>query len=166
LYNVDINKNAEVIQYSRGSDGELIGINKSKSGSINIKLVNSDIEVITLINRPDGEITPESQFPKNANKLRGFDWRESEKPNSVEDLFSAEDDLDLPIIKGKAIPNTEEDFFDEDLIERVESAQDPNDEQKENKSARNIPVEYLKSKDSIKLKKPKRLPTNKPKENN
>ena len=50
LYNVDIIKNAEVIYYSRNGLGELIGINKSKSGSINIKIAYNDIEEIRLIN--------------------------------------------------------------------------------------------------------------------
>ncbi|MEM1003292.1 MAG: hypothetical protein AAGH46_11655, partial [Bacteroidota bacterium] len=139
---------------------ELIGINKSKSGSINIQLVNNDIEVITLINRPDGEITPESQFPKNANKLRGFDWREAEKPNSIEDLFSDEDNLELPEIEGKALPEIEEDFFDEALLKRIESAGETKIEEKENKAARNIPKEYLKSQDSLKLNSPKLIKEN------
>jgi hypothetical protein len=155
LYNVDINKNAEVIQYSRDSDGQLIGINKSKSGSINIKLADKAIEVITLINRPDGDITPESQFPKNANKLRGFDWRQDEKPESVADLFSEEDQLDLIDIQGKPEADPRDTFFDEQLLQRVESAADSNDKDKENKAARNIPKAYLQEQDSVKQKRPK-----------
>jgi len=155
LYNVDINKNAEVIQYSRDSDGALIGINKSKSGSINIKLADKAIEVITLLNRPDGDITPESQFPKNANKLRGFDWRQDEQPQSVNDLFSDEDQLDLPPIRGKLEADPEEAFFDTQLLERIESAADPDDAQKENKAARKIPKAYLKKQDSVNKVNPK-----------
>jgi lipopolysaccharide export system protein LptA len=162
LYNVDINKNAEVIQYSRDSDGELIGINKSKSGSINIQLVNNGIEVITLLNRPDGNISPESQFPKNANKLRGFDWREEERPLSVEDLFSDDEKITLPDIQGLERPEPLEDFFDESLLKRVESSA-PADGEKENKAARNIPEAYLQKNDSTKTASPQKLPSKKSK---
>ncbi|WP_299112735.1 OstA-like protein [uncultured Winogradskyella sp.] len=149
LYNVDIIKNAEVIYYSRNGLGELIGINKSKSGSINIKISDNDIEEINLINKVDGDLSPESLFPKNANRLRGFDWRGDERPNSVEDLFKDDPPLNLPIIKGLDDYVPPEDFFDEDVRQRVEAAK-PKDPKKENKAARNIP-----KKKGEKLKKEK-----------
>ena len=138
LYNVDIIKNAEVIYYSRNSLGELIGINKSKSGSINIKLSENDIEVLTLINKVDGDLSPESLFPNNANRLRGFDWRGEERPNSVEDLFKDDLPFILPKIKGLEDYIPQEDFFDEEVLERVEGAK-PKDPKVENKAARNLP---------------------------
>ena len=138
LYNVDIIKNAEVIYYSRNSLGELIGINKSKSGSINIKLSENDIEVLTLINKVDGDLSPESLFPNNANRLRGFDWRGEERPNSVEDLFKDDLPFILPKIKGLEDYIPQEDFFDEEVLERVDGAK-PKDPKVENKAARNLP---------------------------
>ena len=138
LYNVDIIKNAEVIYYSRNSLGELIGINKSKSGSINIKLSENDIEVLTLINKVDGDLSPESLFPNNANRLRGFDWRGEERPNSVEDLFKDDLPFVLPKIKGLEDYIPQEDFFDEEVLERVDGAK-PKDPKVENKAARNLP---------------------------
>ncbi|WP_073084990.1 OstA-like protein [Winogradskyella jejuensis] len=138
LYNVDIIKNAEVIYYSRNGIGELIGINKSKSGSINISIDNNEIQEIRLINKVDGDLSPESLFPKNANRLRGFDWRGEERPNSVEDLFKDDPPLKLPVIKGLDDYVPPEDFFDKDVRARVKAAE-PNDKTKENKAARNIP---------------------------
>ena len=111
LYNVDIIKNAEVIYYSRNGLGELIGINKSKSGSINIKISDNDIEEIRLINKVDGDLSPESLFPNNANKLRGFDWRGKERPTSVEDLFKDDPSLNLPVIKKENLRESTYDFF-------------------------------------------------------
>ena len=138
LYNVDIIKNAEVIYYSRNDDGELIGINKSKSGSINIKISDNEVEEIRLINQVDGDLSPESLFPKNANRLRGFDWRGEERPKSIEDLFSDDPPLSLPVIKGLDDYVPPEDFFDEDVQKRVELAKPKNPKLK-NKAARNIP---------------------------
>ncbi|WP_296322946.1 OstA-like protein [Winogradskyella sp.] len=138
LYNVDIIKNAEVIYYSRNDGGELFGINKSKSGSINIKISDNEVEEIRLINKVDGDLSPESLFPKNANRLRGFDWRGDERPTSVEDLFKDDPPLNLPIIKGLDDYVPPEDFFDDDVRERVEAAK-PDDPAIKNKAARNIP---------------------------
>jgi len=138
LYNVDIIKNAEVIYYSRNDSGELIGINKSKSGSINIKIANNDIEEIRLINKIDGDLSPESMFPNNANRLRGFDWRGDERPKSVEDLFKDDPPKKRPVIKGLDDYVPPEDFFDEEVLERVEAAK-PQNSKSENRAARNLP---------------------------
>ena len=116
----------------------MIGINKSKSGSINIKLSENDIEVLTLINKVDGDLSPESLFPNNANRLRGFDWRGEERPNSVEDLFKDDLPFILPKIKGLEDYIPQEDFFDEEVLERVDGAK-PKDPKVENKAARNLP---------------------------
>jgi len=159
LYNVDIIKNAEVINYSRDDKQELIGINKSKSGKINLK-IEEGYKIITLIDQVDGDLFPESQFPENARKLRGFDWREEERPKSVDDLFSDDPPLELPIIKGLDEYVPQEDFFDDALLQRVEDAK-PKDakEDEEQKASRTIPKEVLQKADSTKtntLQKPKK----------
>ncbi|MDT0559495.1 OstA-like protein [Ichthyenterobacterium sp. W332] len=120
LYNVDIIKNAEKIYYSRNDDNELVGINKSKSGSINIQIEDNTITIISLLKQIDGDIFPESEFPKNARQFRGFDWRDEERPKSVEDLFRGEPPLKLPVIKGldEYVPQAE--FFDDELMARME----------------------------------------------
>lgn len=159
LHTVDIIKNAEVINYSRDDNQDLIGINKSKSGKINLK-IEDGYKIITLIDQVDGDIWPESQFPENAKKLRGFDWREEERPKSVEDLFKDDPPLILPIIKGLDDYIPQEDFFDDALLQRVEDAK-PRDakEEDEQKASRTIPKNVIKKSDSSKvntLQKPKK----------
>jgi len=100
LYNIDINKNAEFIFYARQESGDLIGIDKRISGSINLKLVDNEIEEMTNIGSPEGELTPDSMYPKNARELRGFNWRGDERILSVEDLFKDDPPLTLPKIQG------------------------------------------------------------------
>ncbi|WP_204344996.1 OstA-like protein [Psychroserpens algicola] len=137
LYNVDIIKNAEIIFYSRDDKDTLIGINKSKSGSINLQF-DGPYKIITLLNQVDGDIYPESQFPKNARQFRGFDWRGEEQPKSVEDLFSDDPPLNLPVIKGLDPFVPEQEFFDEALMNRIDDAETKG-QSKENKAARQIP---------------------------
>ncbi len=100
LYNVDINKNAEHIQYSRKDNGELIGISKTLSSSINLRFIDNEIEEATYIGNPEGDLTPDSMYPKNARKLRGFNWRGNERILSVNDLFKDDPPLKLVKIKG------------------------------------------------------------------
>ncbi|WP_369996329.1 OstA-like protein [Winogradskyella sp.] len=138
LYNVDIIKNAETIRYMRNEENELIGIQKSKSGSINIQIVEQAIEEVRFINQIDGNIFPESDFPRSGRRLRGFDWRGEERPMSVEDLFKDDPPLELPKIKGLEDYVPPEDFIDDSAAERIEEAgkDTPN---KPNKAARNLP---------------------------
>lgn len=153
LHNVDIIKNAEVINYSRDDDQVLIGINKSKSGKINLK-IEEDYKIITLIDQVDGDIYPESQFPENARKLRGFDWREEERPKSVEDLFADDPPLSLPVIKGLDDYVPQDDFFDDALMQRVEDAK-PKDTKgaDASRASRAIPKNAPQPKPSTLLKK-------------
>lgn len=138
LYNVDVIKNAEVIYYSRNDENELVGINKSKSGSINIKINNKAIEELRLIKQIDGKLHPESKFPKGEKRFRGFDWRGEERPLSVDDLFKDDPPLELPKIKGLDAYVPPEVFVDDDLKELIDEA-GKTTPQKPNKAARNLP---------------------------
>jgi lipopolysaccharide export system protein LptA len=156
LYNVDIIKNAEKIYYSRNEENELIGIDKSMSGLINIKILDNTIEEIRLLQQIDGTLSPQSKFPENISKFKGFDWREEERPNSVEDLFKDDPPLTLPKIKGLDEYVPQEEFFDDALLERIDEAEDKTpkdgDDKKENKAARQLPKPIQKNrlkKDSL-----------------
>lgn len=147
LKQVDIIRNAESIYYARNDKQELIGIEKSKSANISMFFNANEIDELRKINQVDGTLFPESKFPANSKKLKGFDWREEERPKSVEDLFSEDLPLDLPIIKGLEDYVPQEDFFGEDLIDRAEKAEESNKSknlQNPSKASRHIP-----SKDSI-----------------
>ena len=69
MYNVDVIKNAETIRYLRNDDNELIGIQKSKSGSINVKIIEQIVDEVRFINQIDGNIFPEADFPNSGKKL-------------------------------------------------------------------------------------------------
>ncbi|WP_435048780.1 OstA-like protein [Formosa sp. S-31] len=149
LKQVDIIKNAESIYYARNDKQELIGIEKSKSANISMFFDGNEIVELRKINQVDGTLFPESKYPQNAKKLRGFDWREDERPRSVDDLFKDDPPLNLPVIKGldPYVPQT--DFFDTSLRERAEKAEEQNKAkniQKPSKASRHLP---LQNQDSI-----------------
>jgi lipopolysaccharide export system protein LptA len=145
LRKVDIVKNAESIFYTRNDKQELIGIDKAKSGSISILFADGDIEEYTRYNQIDGNLYPESEYPEKENLLKGFDWREEERPQSVEDLFKDDEPLVLPVIKGLDDYIPQDSFFDEELMERIKLA---GQDFITNKAARNVP-EYKNSSNNL-----------------
>jgi lipopolysaccharide export system protein LptA len=151
LSTIDVIKNAETIYYLRNSDNELVGIDKSKSGSIKIWVSKNAIDELRKLNQIGGMTYPESDFPEKERILKGFNWREEERPQSVDDLFSDDPTLVLPKIKGLEDYRPQEEFFDEDLRNRVEKAGQnaSNKDVKDvysnpNKAARKVPVSPVK----------------------
>ncbi|WP_154662147.1 OstA-like protein [Siansivirga zeaxanthinifaciens] len=119
LRKVDIIKNAQSIFYTRNENQELIGIDKAKSGSISILFSEGDIEEYSRINQIDGDLYPESKYPKNEKRLKGFDWRADERPLTIEDLFNEDEPFELPVITGLEDYIPQDDFFNEELLERI-----------------------------------------------
>jgi lipopolysaccharide export system protein LptA len=155
LRKVDIDKNAQSIFYTRDELQELIGIDKAKSGSISILFDNGDIEEYDRFNRPDATLYPESELPENERRLKGFDWREEERPRSVEDLFKDDIPLVLPVIKGLDDYIPQEDFFDEELLNRINKADDEaktENKEEEPKASRNLPQRVKDKKTAKKTK--------------
>jgi len=91
LKNLNVIKNTMVIYYLYSEAGELIGINKTICSALDIVFLNNEINEISFYISPDGEVFPEEQIDKNLRKLKGFLWRENEKPETIEDLFKIDD---------------------------------------------------------------------------
>ncbi|WP_066225112.1 OstA-like protein [Formosa haliotis] len=162
LRQVDIVRNAESIYYARNEKQELIGIEKSKSANIVILFSGNEINELRKVNQVDGTLYPESKYPANARKLRGFDWREEERPTSVEDLFKDDPPLNLPIIKGLEPYVPQEEFFDEALLKRAEHAEESNKAknlQEPSKASRHLPSQDSIPKPNAPLKPQDKLPT-------
>lgn len=109
---INIDKNTQVIYYSRNEKDELVGIDHTLASSIQMYLENQEITGIRFINQVPGKLYPPSQFPKNARLLPGFNWRGEERLYSVEDLFEGKPPPELPKIQGISLPENEGRFFD------------------------------------------------------
>ena len=92
LVEIDITKNTEVIYYMYSDEeNELIGIDKTTCSSLKMITKDNQIVDITFFVTPDGQLLPEKDLPINERKLKGFYWRENERPRNITDLFSEED---------------------------------------------------------------------------
>ncbi len=114
LDTINIEKNTQVIYYSRNEKEELVGINTTKSSTIQMYLEAQQIIGIRFNTKVKGELTPPSQFPENARILPGFEWRGEERLLEINDLFKGKPIPILPKIQGIPLPKVEEDFFNED----------------------------------------------------
>ena len=107
LSEIEITKNTEVIYYMYSDeDNELIGIDKTTCSRLMMITEDDQIKDITFFVSPDGELLPEKDLPINERKLKGFIWRDDERPKNISDLFSDEDKLfELRVIEKVQIPD-------------------------------------------------------------
>ena len=65
----------------------------------------NQIENITFFISPDGNLFPDKDLSLNERKLEGFIWREAERPDSILELFSDNDNQFQPAeIKDINVP--------------------------------------------------------------
>ena len=85
---VDFIGNGETLTYLRDEDTtDLIGIAITTCSRFHIKFVDKAITEIRYLVNEDGKTYPPSELPKNTRKLKGFIWREDERPLTKEDIF-------------------------------------------------------------------------------
>lgn len=119
---VDLVKNTEVIYYMYNDDNQLIGIDKTICSKIHITLANNDIEDLTFITDPDGDIFPEKDLPTNSRILKGFIWRGDERLLAKDDIFD-EDDINIELVTIRGIDNPID--IDAEEEERTKNEGDP-----------------------------------------
>ncbi|MFP9099121.1 OstA-like protein [Flavobacterium sp. RHBU_24] len=92
LYEVDLIKNTEKIYYMYDdSNNGLIGIDKGVSSKIQLEIEDNQIVSVTSMVKPASESYPETEFPENARKLKGFEWRGDERIRTKDDIFPEEE---------------------------------------------------------------------------
>lgn len=101
LHTVDVVKNGEVIYYLYNDKQELVGIDKSVCGSIQLTVADNEIESITFFSDVNGDVFPDKDLPKNARKLKDFVWYGDEMIRSKEAIFDGDDNaIQLTKIRG------------------------------------------------------------------
>jgi lipopolysaccharide export system protein LptA len=106
LDNVLITKNTEMVYYLyNDEDLQLIGIDKTTCSALRMQFEEGQIETITFLVSPSGDVFPEDELPLNERTLKGFIWRINERPETVEDLFSDEDNESVKDIKEFTLPD-------------------------------------------------------------
>lgn len=92
LDNIVITKNTEMVYYLYNDDDlQLIGIDKTTCSALSMNFLNGEINDITFLVAPTGDVYPEEELPKNDRTLKGFVWRKEERPETLNDLFDEND---------------------------------------------------------------------------
>ena len=109
LDNIVITKNTEMVYYLyNDEDLQLIGIDKTTCSALQMNFNDGQIENITFLVSPNGDVYPEEELPLNDRTLKGFIWRITEKPETIEDLFDEKDREDqFPEILSLKFPEEE-----------------------------------------------------------
>ena len=95
LDNIVITKNTEMVYYLyNDEDLQLIGIDKTTCSALQMNFTDGQIEDITFLVSPNGDVYPEEELPLNDRTLKGFIWRITERPETIEDLFDEKDGED------------------------------------------------------------------------
>ena len=92
LDNIVITKNTEMVYYLyNDEDLQLIGIDKTTCSALRMVFKEGQIDEITFLVSPNGNVYPEAELPKNERSLKVFSWRIHQRPETVEDLFDEND---------------------------------------------------------------------------
>ena len=116
LAKINVVKNTQVVYYLYSDeDQQLIGVNKTICSALEMDMIDNEIADIRFFVSPAGDVFPEDQIDHNEQTLKGFIWRDQERPRTKKDLFSPEDlKLPLPTIRGITTPdNFNDDTRDE-----------------------------------------------------
>ena len=110
MYQVDMVGNAEKIYYMYDKQ-ELFGIDKGVGSRIHMDLEDNKITSVYIYKKTESFTYPDSEFPQNVRKLRGFIWRGDEIIKTKDDIFPPEEqEIHDKIVnqskKDKAIEDT------------------------------------------------------------
>ena len=86
IYKIDVNGNGESIYYLLDGE-ELIGLNKSKFGTMQIFVENGKVTGTIEDQSPQGVIDPPDPISQNEPRLDGFMWLEELRPTDKNDIF-------------------------------------------------------------------------------
>jgi len=86
LKRIDVNGNGQTLYYAR-EDSAIIGLNRAESANISIQFKEGQVFKIIFLRAPQGQLKPLFQINEDEKRLSGFEWKISQRPLSVQDLF-------------------------------------------------------------------------------
>ncbi len=84
---IDVLGNAETVYYVREDDKSLMGVNAAQGSKMRLYINDSKIDRILYLDKPKGSLLPEENLTAEQKQLKGFLWREVERPLKSEDIF-------------------------------------------------------------------------------
>ena len=115
LSSIDVNGNGESIYFAWDDDAQVtMGMNSILCSDMKIRLVNNEVDNITFLTSPEGKFIPPFELKEDETRLRGFEWRDSERPEIWEvlrlerhDYYKKYFNLDVEPIEVQETVNSE-----------------------------------------------------------
>ncbi len=80
LKQVLVDGNGESVYYAIDDKEKMVGLNRVECGKMNLIFVNSRVNRISFIGKPDGRLIPPKQIKPLERQLDGFNWQITSKP--------------------------------------------------------------------------------------
>ena len=88
LRDVHIIGNGEMVYYARDENtNDLIGIDKTTCSSMFFIFKENAVQEARFLTNPEGSTYPLSELPEDVRILRGFIWRDNERPKTKDAIF-------------------------------------------------------------------------------
>lgn len=87
LYLIKVEGNGQTIYYAKENE-QIKAVNRADCTNLNIYLKDKKTDHITFITKPEATLYPLEQIDVKELKLKDFNWRGSEKPLKIEDIFT------------------------------------------------------------------------------
>jgi lipopolysaccharide export system protein LptA len=87
IHKIDVKQNSETIYFAIDDFGKYIGVNNMSGEDMLIYLKDNELQTITFIKEPRGELNPLKNVSPKDVILKGFNWRISERPNNMFEIF-------------------------------------------------------------------------------
>ena len=85
IEHINVDGNGESIFFALDDkDSTVIGMNKSKSSNLVIDFENNKVKLIHLYTNPEASFIPPHELKIPDKRLKGFIWRDEEKPSKAE----------------------------------------------------------------------------------
>ncbi|TPG72215.1 OstA-like protein [Hymenobacter nivis] len=89
---IDVLGNAESIAYALDGDTVVTGMNKGVSATMTLRFANNKLQKITMLANPDANFIPPHEIKEPDTRLKGYRWRDDERPTRRQVLGKQFDD--------------------------------------------------------------------------
>ncbi len=86
LYMVNVEGNSQSL-YFVSEKKEIKAVNRADCSDMRVYLKDNKVDKITFITKPDATLFPLNQIDAKELKLKNFNWRKKDRPNSAKEIF-------------------------------------------------------------------------------
>lgn len=86
LYLINVEGNGQTLYFIKEKE-EIKAVNRADCSDLKVYLKNNKIEKITFITKPDATLFPLDQVNVKELKLKDFNWRKKDRPNTPKEIF-------------------------------------------------------------------------------